>query len=369
MHDLARRIELLSSEDRIILHEAIDQHLDSNSNNGFQHASRMSIFSDSYETSQHAKYTIDYFQDELFYLGRNIFTLAPIYIDHDYRIVFASNGALSRPESFIECIDYYLKNVNHMKHTGLTPVTGFRDILAVQTWYPSYGHIHDELYILEDCHNSLNSFRSSILDYHLDSKLIKNIDPCYNYIEMQYKILRAYSININLRPNALASVTGLGLVRNSVMDACFHSFPIEVSNRVINDSVLAAKATVLVGYDYTKPLFLSRMGGARSHRLIGNISDIEQELRDAGYNVVYPELHGFFEVIYMISRAPSIILTWGSAMTNLAYAINGIKVTVLKAKSYKAETLMLFEKIVSSRELYLNILNATDENLIDISRI
>ena len=145
MHELIKGIELLNESDREILRVALDEHL---AGRGFRHASTMSIFSDSFELTTTKEYSIEQHCGSLHYLGRAIMGMSPVFVDDSWRIVFSSNSALSRPENFIPTIDIFLKRINHFKQHSKPRDTVLSHVMAVQAWYPSYGHLHDEFTIL-----------------------------------------------------------------------------------------------------------------------------------------------------------------------------------------------------------------------------
>lgn len=366
MHDQVKSIELLDAPDIRILHEAIDQFRETSS---FEHIHKMSIFSASYHLRNHGSYTVEEYIEPVFYYGRTIFNLAPIFIDLDYKIVASSNGSLTLPHSFITCIDYYLKNLRNIAVNGHSADMSIHDVTAVQTWFSSFGHLHDELYILQDYSQLHQRDRLCLLDYHLDNAYIKGIAPSYNYIEMDRTILRQHSFNIHLRPHLKAKIGGLSLIRNTMRYQCFHSFPIHISESVSKASKLYIDRFYAESLHAGKSIFVSRKGGVRSHRLIANMQELETTATSFGINVVFPEMHSFQEICYMISQSACIIITWGSALTNLAYASAGSKVIVLRAKSYQGESLALFSKIISARELKVLVIDVDDNNYISPERL
>jgi hypothetical protein len=329
----------------------------------------MSIFSNKGETVRLGKYVAEHYSEPVSYYSRTIFTLAPLFLDLDFKIVPSSNGSLSLPHSFIECIDYYLGNIENLKLTNATPSLYLKDIIGAQTWFPSYGHFHDELYILEDFAKLHFKNAACLLDYHINNDFVKGIPPSSNYIEMERMILKTPSLNMHLRPSVVSRISNLALIRNTLQDEGFHSFPVHISERLVN----SARNTIESFYDKPLqprgPLFISRKGGARSHRLFDNIVELENELKGKDVSVIYPETLSFTEMIFMVSSATSLVMTWGSAITNLAYATPGSAIIILRSNSYKGEQLSMFEKITKNRSLNVTVIDTNDENCIDFHSV
>ena len=127
MHDQIQNISLLGDSDKKILHDAIDQFW---ATREFSHSKSMSIFSNKGETVRLGKYVAEHYSEPVSYYSRTIFTLAPLFLDLDFKIVPSSNGSLSLPHSFIECIDYYLGNIENLKLTNATPSLYLKDIIG-----------------------------------------------------------------------------------------------------------------------------------------------------------------------------------------------------------------------------------------------
>jgi hypothetical protein len=363
MHDLIDRIMLLSASDRKILHEALDSHL---GGKGFRHAASMSIFSESYTLFTEKECSLERYPGPVTYLNRSIMGMSPIFVDSEWKIVFSSNSALTRPENFMPTIDHFLSRVAALRHSKAPQSDSLANVLSIQSWYPSYGHIHDEFSTLSHFVDTQKDRPTILIDYHIASDFHGRLDPVANAIEMHYMMLGESAKNAYIRSQAPIAIDSILIIRNAAQDKVFHSFPVPVAERLIfhaNQSVTASYSQ-FQGADL--PLYLGRRGGARSHRLISNSDEIENLLSKSGYHIAYPEDYGFKEIVYLISKAPEIILTWGSALTNLAYAKRGARVIVLKSVSYSSESLRLFEKIIISRSLDLSVLETANDNTVEL---
>lgn len=366
MHEQVTNIQLLSESDKSILHQAMEEFW---ARRDFSHVRKMSIFSDKYESREHGEYTTEHYTGDVDYYGRTLFTLAPLFLDSDYKIAPSSNGSLSMPHSFIECIDYYLENIDRIRRDPTVPSLWLSSLVAAQTWFPSYGHLHDELYILEDFTSKHLPKAPCLLDYHVNNDFIKNIPTSQNYIEMDRMILSAPSVNMHMRPRRVARISELTSIRNTIADPCFHSFPLPLSNQLIRESVNAIKSHYRHHPETGETIFISRRGGARSHRLFANIGEVESRLCEMGATIVYPEDLSFKEMIFVVSGAARIVLTWGSAITNLAYARFGASVVILRSNSYKGEQLSMFEKILKARSLSVTVVNSDSSDLVNLSSL
>jgi len=366
MHQEIDNITLLSETDKKILHEALEQFMRTQD---FSHAKLMSIFSKEGETIKFGAYTAERYSAPVNYFSRTIFNPAPMFLDQDFKILPHSNGSFSLPYSFIERIDYYLDHIIKLKQNALKSSLWLTSIVATQTWFSSYGHLHDELYILEDFSKTHCRHSRCLLDYHLNNDFVKGIPYSMNYIEMDRMILSAPSVNMHLRPSIVAKISDLTLIRNTINDNCFHSFPLETSQRLIKNTNSTINQFYFERPETGRHTFISRKGGVRSHRLFANIVELENSLKSIGVSVVYPESLSFTEMIYLVSNASSLVLTWGSAITNLAYARPGSSVTILRSNSYKDEQISLFEKIIKSRNLDINIIDANNDDLIDLEEV
>jgi capsular polysaccharide biosynthesis protein len=86
------------------------------------------------------------------------------------------------------------------------------------------------------------------------------------------------------------------------------------------------------------------------------------------FNVINPENIDFKDFINILQKANLIIITWGSALTNLIFCNPGTQVIILKSQSYENESIQLFNKIIKNNSLIVKII-LHKNNEIDLNEL
>ena len=221
--------------------------------------------------------------------------------------------------------------------------------IAIEKWFYSYGHFHDELFSLSHISNHMpfSDKRRVLLDYPDDNLLDdNNFKFNENYSELESLCFSGGSINQYFYKDKVIRLEDILLFANGYNSNNFHKFPISVTEKM---------AVQCNGFeDLYKKIFLTR---GPSYRDFENKKNIENYFYERGYVIINPEVISIRKLIYLLSKCDSIALYWGSGMTNLAYITNATNVTVLKSISYKNEDLYLWRNFMSNRDLKVNVIS------------
>jgi capsular polysaccharide biosynthesis protein len=142
----------------------------------------------------------------------------------------------------------------------------------------------------------------------------------------------------------------LFLLRNQFNDELFHSFPLYSRNVILNN---INKNFNLIG---TK-LYVSRGKALHLPRNLDNEPEILDYAIENGYKEINPENVSLDEFVCNVNAANKIIITWGSALTNLVYCKENTQVIILKSKSYDSENIQLFMKIINTYKINIRIIS------------
>lgn len=358
MLESSDKLSCLSKQDRAIFLEAIEEH---KAGNGFRHAYTMSIFSQRGEIRRNGDYTYrDLEGEELFYINRMISRAGPLVLDSEGRIVPESNVMLGYHHLLIEHIHGFLQLLRSVPLEQAT--TAFNGpSIAIQSWFITYGHFHDEVYALADFLHTREGKATAILDYPPSDSMHLNYQTSTNYERLQMLALGRSACNVFEAGSVPVKLAGLSLISHMIDAPTFHLFPEKIRE------TLVCRAS---GYQPHSPeaIFVSRQIAKHLPRNIANQDKLEDVCRFSGIPVCYPEQLSFDRLVRRLNAARVIIITWGGALTNLVYLAKGASVLILKSKSYSHETLELFNKIIQQRSLKINVIESNNENIIEVDQ-
>ena len=189
-----------------------------------------------------------------------------------------------------------------------------------------------------------------LLDYHTDNELIKNLPVSSNYKLVDAYLFKNESVNAYDYKKKVLRMNKLFLLRNQFNDELFHSFPLYSRNVILNN---INKNFNLIG---TK-LYVSRGKALHLPRNLDNEPEILDYAIENGYKEINPENVSLDEFVCNVNAANKIIITWGSALTNLVYCKENTQVIILKSKSYDSENIQLFMKIINTYKINIRIIS------------
>ncbi len=91
-------------------------------------------------------------------------------------------------------------------------------------------------------------------------------------------------------------------------------------------------------------------------------------MRQMGFAVVNPEDVTYEELVSILACAKTVVMYYGSAMTNLVYMPAGTNVFILKSASYLHESIDIWNKIIATYALNVTEILAV-ENIIPLSNV
>lgn len=345
---------LLCDDDKTMLKYLITNNLYPNEIN------KLSIFSNSGRLTKTDKYEFYTYDNECYYIhkmnnGYNI----NLWMDNEFKLIPYSNWWYSYDlTSFINHIEAYFKYIQliNMNHVGIEDCTG--NYVAITKWFNTYGHVLDEICCLRECmvENNLTEMAMPFISFPFEKNVYNNSnfrDICETIFELRY--LNAHG-NTNL-----IKVDNLTIIKHTIDLATFHSFPLSVTSSFENKLGIINKEVPI----NEKVIFITR--GEDTNGLCRNLENkkqIEAYLHNNNVDIFNPETHTFSELVHTIKLYNNIIITWGSALTNLSFCNQSSEITILKSKSYEHETIDLFNKIINTRKLKIKIINSI-ENVID----
>lgn len=357
MLDRAQKIECLSQTDRSILCEAIEEHV---AGRGFGHAYTMDIFSGRGSIKKAGNYQYrDLSGEKLIYYNRAMSKAGSLIVDEDMRLIPESNVMLGYPHLLIDHLPNFMKLVSSAQPLGpVAPIDG--PALAIQTWFVTYGHFHDEIFALADFLRETGFNHAPIVDYPPSDNMLLNYRTSVNYERLQSLGLSNKSYNLFEAGARPVSLCGALVIKHLIDSPAFHLFP-----ERIRDSI----ASLVQAYQPYIPSFsfISRETASHLPRNLANQDEVEALCDASSIPVVYPERLSFDRLVRQLEASTAIIITWGGALTNLVYLRKGAKVLILKSASYRHENLSLFEKIIGQRELNVEVLDTNDDDEIDLS--
>jgi len=226
-------------------------------------------------------------------------------------------------------------------------------LIVERWWIHNYGHTHDELYTSYYVSRKLNL--ESLIPYgvHLNPPLFAIAPLLFTSTELGMLSLQSS----HPHEHVWIELSEIYVVKNNTTDYAFHRFPMSVSDTILSK-------TLQREIERSIPLLLLTRT-ASSHRSI-NMSFVDQWATSHQIPILNPETFPMISLIRHLYRANTIIITWGSALTNLCYCRNHTKIIVLKPFSYGNEPFGYFQKIINQRKLQvLAILDSSPENQYD----
>jgi hypothetical protein len=342
---------LLSHEDKQIFKHAL-------SISDVDYLQNMSIFSKEGIYEKHGNYYV--FKTNpfinIYYLGYNNNS---IFIDENKKILFYSRYFLSYSfQEFINYINhtlYLIQNIN-IDENILDIGSNF---VSIEKWFVTYGHFKDEIFVITDYIDNNNKNYKALLDYHTTD--LPNYKANINYKIIDNILLRNNSINSYEHINKILRLKDLILIRHRITDTTFHSFPINVRNKIITS----------INTDNTinhNKIFITRGSATHLSRNLSNQMEVENYLHNNNFALVNPELLNYGEFINTIKNTDKIVITWGGALVNLIYLKPYTKVYILKSQSYEHESLDLFEKIIKTYDLHVEVI-IHENNIISLNKL
>lgn len=273
-----------------------------------------------------------------------------LFIDENKKILFDSKYYFfNSPDYFIKNIDNILNTINKIDLNNKNITDIGNDIISIEKWFSTYGHYKDEAYNLCDFKNKLKlTYLMTKINYKilLDYK-INNL----GYNISNYEIIQKYLFDnsaINASEHNIIKMKNLMLIVNNYNDKTFHSFPVFSRNLIL--SKIETK-----NYNYEK-IYITRGIATHLTRNFSNEEEIKGFLLCKKFFIVNPELQTLDNFINIIKNAKTIVLTWGSALTNMVYLKPNTNVYILKSESYQHETIELFMKIIKNYNLKIHII-------------
>lgn len=317
---------------------------------------KLSIFSNSGRLTKTDKYEFyTYDKNECYYL-LNI----NLWMDNEFKIIPYSNWWYSTDlERFMHHINAYLTYIPtiNINHIGIEVCSG--NYVAITKWFDTYGHVLDELCCLRECmvENNLTEMAMPFISIPFAKYIYNNS----NYKDICDTIFDRRYLNVSGNTN-LIKINNLTLIKHIYGSKTFHSFPLSVTTSIENKlGAINKKAPT-----NNKVIFITRGDNDPPHlpRNLKNKKQIERYLRNNNVDIFNPESRPFSELVHTIKLYNNIIITWGSALTNLIFCNPSSEITILKSKSYELETIDLFNKIINTRKLKIKIIDSI-ENAID----
>ena len=296
---------------------------------------------------------------EIYYLN-HYFSHGCFFIDKDKKIIFGS-----RFYHFDEELNKHLPNINsilsQITQSDLNESVFIKeDVLAIQKWHACYGHIADEMFSLSLFKNFLlthNRKYKCLLDYMTDNEASKTYPVSPNYKLIDKYLFRNASINAYDYKKKILRMSRVLIARNYFGDSIFHSFPMR-SRNIILDNINTNFN--LIG----KRLYISRGKCLHLPRNLDNEPEILNYVLENGYKEINPENVSLDEFVCNVNAANKIIITWGSALTNLVYCKENTQVIILKSKSYEREDISLFQQIINRYNLKVKIISHENNKII-----
>ena len=113
-----------------------------------------------------------------------------------------------------------------------------------------------------------------------------------------------------------------------------------------------------------KNVYISKSKSLHSSKKnLDNENEIEQYLLHNNYMIVNPENMTIDDFINNVRYADNIVITWGSALTNMVYLKTNANVCILKSEHYNPEHFSYFEKIAKKYSLNIKIINNVNNKI------
>ncbi len=311
----------------------------------------LSIFSKLGKEFKIGEYTYDKYNNNCYY-HKNM----NMWMDCEFKLLPYSNWWCNTDlKRFIQHVNVYLNIIKNINTNVPTSIEG--NYMSITKWFVTYGHFLDELFCLKEFQMN-EEFKNFIpfTSFELNNKNMYNNTNYINYVNILFN--EFYDATYDL-----TKVNNLIIIRHLYSDCTFHSFPISVSNLIVNKLELKTENKC------DEVLFITR-GEDPPHlqRNLKNKKEIENFLSNKNVCIFNPEQNNVYDLIKIIKKYNNIIITWGSALTNLCFCNENSNITILKSESYKSENISLFNKIINTHKLKINIIESLN-NIIELKDI
>jgi hypothetical protein len=305
----------------------------------------LSFFSKRYTTKKLKDYT--YIQtnpeDYVYYCCNQ----PSVFLDNDKKIIFNSKwwfNNSNQPLIFIEHIGHVLIYYNKLNIDDCVDISN--NLIAIQSWFCTYGHFKDELFNL--CDFYLERKERAIND--VDYTILYDYPLNFNYNTIKHKLFNQNLINpetyLPVRP--LLRFKNLILIEHNISSPTFHRFPENIRYKMLNSCTSLENEIT-----YTN-CFITRSTAGHLPRNLSNQKEIEDFTKSLdNFSVINPENISLDELMTILQHQKLVIITWGSALINLMYLKPNTNVIILQSKSYAHESIALFKHIVKNLNIHI----------------
>ncbi len=332
----------LDDEDKITFKEKVIK------NNDFESFKKMNIWYQNVTEHTVANYTYYKINEPVycFYIKYSY-----LFFTSEKKLIFQSRQIHYNMYQFIKhfAIElYFLSKFFEMKNNASTIDN---QLVLPQNYATIYGHFCDEIFVSYDFIEHLEPNYVNLV--HIE----KNCDVFFELLEILHG--KNY-INISDYDNGIV-IPGLIFIKHLYHMDSWHSFPISSKLKIL-DSISEND----FNFD---TIFITRKAITHNkNRLLANLTDIENELEKKGVFIHNPETNSYIDTVKLIQKAKNIVITWGSALTNLAFGNPEQKIVILKSESYLNESIYIFRNLIKTHNLNIKIIEAVN-NIIEPKQI
>ena len=161
--------------------------------------------------------------------------------------------------------------------------------------------------------------------------------PNISNILFKDKFINPYNLANKEENINMLEVKNLYLIRNRITDITFHSFP-TIPRNLIKDSIeIGDNDDKYKSIQNSQKCFITRSieNSGVLNRCLSNQLEIENILERNSFVIINPEKISFDDLINNLRFPTLIVITWGSALTNLNFLNPKTKVFILKSKNYR----------------------------------
>ena len=336
---------LLNNDDKIILIEMI-------SNNLYpKNIFNLSIFSNSGKEYRIGEYKYNKYNNNQFYYHKK----TNIWIDNELKLLPYSNWWCNTDlNRFIQHVNMYLNVIKNIDLNNSIFIDN--KFISITKWFCTYGHFLDEIFCLKDFQMN-NEFKNFVpfIFFNLNKNNMYNNTNYNDYCNILFD--KYYDAE-----HDLTKVNNIIIIQHLFADTTFHSFPLKVTNYLF---LKLKDINILNEIQENNFLFITRGDNDPPHlpRNLKNKKEIENFLFFKNVCIFNPEQNNISDMIKTIRKYKNIIITWGSALTNLCYCNENSNIIILKSESYKHENINIFNKIINTRKLKINIIESVNNNI------
>jgi hypothetical protein len=302
-----------------------------------------------------------------------------IVLDADKKIFFDSRWWSNLNCGKIKFLDHIIFYYNHIYILLDKNIENSYNVdkigITIQSWFSTYGHFLDEIYNLYDFYNLKTQINQNI-NHNEELIVIKNLKNIYiennnndnnennndNYKKIGKILFSNDNIyNSNEYKHNIVKFPKCYIIKHNYIDKTFHWFPKNVTQHIFKKKLITTNK-------YFDKIFITRNNSINLNRNLDNQDKIETTLNSRNISLINPEIIDFDNLINIIHNANIIIITWGSALTNLVFAKNSSTVIILQSRSYEHEKINLFDKIIQQNNLNIVIIKH-ENNEINIDKL